>query len=186
MVPISSLWLPIVLSSVIVFIASSIIHMVLGYHAKDFQKVPDEDKFMDVMRGLNIPNGEYIVPWAGTAKNMKSPEVQEKLKKGPRMMMSMWGGGEMGMGKQLGLWFLYLIVVGIFAAYVAGRALGPGATYLQVFRFAGFTSFCCYAVAHWQTTIWYKRGGGWTVRQTVDGLIYGLLTAGVFGWLWPR
>jgi len=25
-----------------------------------------------------------------------------------------------------------------------------------------------------------------TIKEVVDGLIYGLLTAGTFGWLWPR
>ena len=35
------------------------------------------------------------------------------------------------------MWFLYTIVMSVFAAYIAGRALPPGTAYLQVFRFAG-------------------------------------------------
>ena len=183
MVPIMSLLLPIVLSSVFVFLASSLIHMVLTYHFKDFKKVPNEDKIMDALRG--IPRGEYLLPCAENPKVRKSPEFQEKLKKGPAVMLSVWNGGQASMTKSLVLWFLYTLVVGVFAAYIAGRALGPGASYLSVFRFAGFTAFACYSVAHWQDLIWFNRSVGRAVRGTIDGLIYGLLTAGTFGWLWP-
>ena len=83
-------------------------------------------------------------------------------------------------------WFLYLVVVGIFSAYVAGRALHPGEEYLHVFRFAGTTAFLCYTVALWQMSIWYRKPWITTIKSTIDGLIYALLTAGVFGWLWPQ
>lgn len=83
-------------------------------------------------------------------------------------------------------WFVYTVIVGVFAAYVAGRALAPGAPYLSVFRFAGFIAFACYTVAGWQESIWYKRSWGRSLRNTIDGLIYGMLTAGTFGWLWPH
>jgi len=186
MVPIMSLWLPILLSAAFVFIASSIIHMFLGYHFNDFNKVPEETKLMDALRAFNIPPGEYFVPKADSPKGFKSPEFQEKMSKGPSFIMTIWPSGRHGMTQQLVLWFVYCVVVGIFAAYVAGRALGPGAQYLQVFRFAGVTAFACYAVAGWQETIWYRRSLGKSLRNTFDGLVYALLTAGVFGWLWPR
>lgn len=185
MVPIGSLLLPILLSAVFVFVASSIIHMVFTYHYKDFRKVPEEDKFMDVVRAYNIPPGEYLVPYAGSAKAMSSPEFQEKMKKGPGLLMTVWPGSRPSMVSNLIQWFIYCIIIGIFAAYIAGRALGPGAHYLAVFRFAGFTAFACYTVASWQEAIWFKRSWGRVFRGTVDGLVYGLLTAGTFGWLWP-
>jgi hypothetical protein len=94
--------------------------------------------------------------------------------------------GPMSMRNQLINWFIYAIVVGVFAAYVAGRALGPGARYLSVFRFAGVTAFAGYALALWQMSIWYRRSWLTTIKSTVDGVIYALLTAGVFGWLWPH
>jgi hypothetical protein len=84
------------------------------------------------------------------------------------------------------LWFLYCAIVGVFAAYVAGRALPAGAEYLRVFRFAGVTAFVGYTLALWQMSIWYRRAWSTTIKATVDGLIYALLTAGTFGWLWPR
>jgi hypothetical protein len=78
------------------------------------------------------------------------------------------------------------VIVSIFAAYIAGRALGPGAPYLEVFRFAGSTAFAGYALALAQNSIWYKRNWGATLKSMFDGLVYALLTAGTFGWLWSR
>ncbi len=186
MVSIVSLWLPILLSAIAVFVASSIIHMFLGYHAADYRKLPAEDDVMAALRKFDIPPGDYLVPCAGSAKAMKDPAFMEKFKAGPRAMMTFWGGGEVSMGPQFIQWFLYCVLIGITAAYISGRALGPGAHYLQVFRFAGATAFYGYALALWQTSIWYKKSWGTTIRSTIDGLIYALLTAGFFGWLWPR
>jgi hypothetical protein len=185
MVPIMSLWLPIFLSAVFVFIVSSVIHMALQYHNSDFKKVPDEDKALEWFRSAAIPPGEYLVPRAESMKQMNTPEFQEKLAKYPGVMMTIWPAGRPSMGKSLTLWFLYSVVIGVFAAYVAGRALEPGAPYLSVFRFVGVTAFACYAMAGWQDTIWYKRSIGRSLKNTFDGLIYALVTAGTFGWLWP-
>jgi hypothetical protein len=90
------------------------------------------------------------------------------------------------MGSNLVNWFFYAVVVGVFAAYVASRAAPAGAPYLQVFRFVGTTAFVGYSLALWQFSIWYRRDWSTTLRSTVDGLVYALLTAGMFGWLWPR
>ncbi len=141
---------------------------------------------MDVLRPLAIPPGDYMMPRPSSRQEMRSPQFAEKFKKGPVMMFTVWPGGSMSMGRQLVQWFLYAVIVGIFAAYVAGRALPPGAEYLHVFRFAGVTAFIGYALALWQMSIWYRRAWLTTIKATVDGLIYALLTAGTFGWLWPR
>jgi len=90
------------------------------------------------------------------------------------------------MGAQLTNWLIYLLVVNTFAAYVTGRALPPGADYLHVFRFVGATCFLGFAAALWQLQIWYSRSMSITVKSTIDGLIYALLSAGVFGWRWPH
>lgn len=185
MVSLTALWLPILLAAVIVFVASSIIHMALGYHNSDFAKLPDEDRAMDALRGLAIPPGEYAMPRPGGPEGMKDPAYQEKLKQGPVAFMTILPNGQFSMGRSLVQWFVYCLVVGFFAAYVAGRALGPGAHYLTVFRFVGTAAFLGYALALWQNTIWYKRAWTTTLKSTIDGLIYALLTAGTFGWLWP-
>jgi len=185
MVPIASLWLPILLSAVAVFIVSSIIHMFLGYHSADYRRLPAEDEFMAAVRKLDIPPGDYMVPCPASHAAFKDPAFQEKFKAGPRAMMTVFGPYT-GMGAQLGLWFLYAVLISVTAAYISGRALAPGAHYLKVFRFAGATAFYGYSLAHLQASIWYKRSWGTTLRNVFDGLVYGLVTAGFFGWLWPR
>jgi hypothetical protein len=185
MISIASLWLPILLSAVFVFIASSIIHMMLGYHGTDYKKFPDEGAAADALRKLNIPAGQYSLPHASGMKEMNSPEFQEKVKKGPGAMLTIWPGGSASMAANLIQWFIYSVLVGIFAAYVASRALDVGAHYLSVFRFVGVTAFACYAIGGWSETIWYKRPVSVSIKNTFDGLVYALLTAGTFGWLWP-
>jgi hypothetical protein len=180
------LWLPILLSAVIVFVVSSVIHMASPWHKSDYPRVPNEDGVRDALRPLAIPPGDYMIPRPSSRQEMASPEFLDKMNKGPVVMLTVMPNGPMGMGKSLVLWFLYSAVVGVFAAYVAGRALPVGAAYLHVFRFAGTTAFVAYAVALWQMSIWYRRAWSITIKATVDGLIYALLTAGTFGWLWPR
>ena len=184
MVPLTSLWLPILLSAVIVFVVSALIHMVLTYHRSDFGRVPSEDAVMDVLR--SAPPGDYMFPWAEGPSAMKDPAFIEKMKRGPVGVLTLLKPRPPAMGPSLARWFVYCIVVGIFAAYIAGRALPPGAHYLSVFRFAGCTAFIAYAVAYWQNSIWSGRKWSTTLKVTIDGLIYGLLTGGTFGWLWPR
>jgi hypothetical protein len=186
MTELSALWLPIILSSVIVFIASSIIHMVLPWHHGDYRRVPKEDEVMDALRSFNIPPGDYMLPRPENTNEMRSPEFVEKVKRGPIMVATVMPNGSMSISRNLVLWFIYLVVMSVFSGYVAGRALPAGAGYRQVFRFAGATAFIGYSAALWQMSIWYRRAWSTTLKATVDGLIYALLTAGTFGWLWPR
>jgi hypothetical protein len=186
MVSIVSLWLPILLSSVFVFVLSSLVHMVFGYHANDLRKLPDEDAFADALRKFNIPPGSYVLPRASTTKEMGSPEYQQKVKQGPSAIVTIRAGMSPSMAPYLFQWFVYSIVIGIIAAYVASRALQGETHYLAVFRFVGVTAFACYAVGGWQESIWYSRSWATTLKNTFDALLYALVTAGTFGWLWPR
>jgi hypothetical protein len=68
---------------------------------------------------------------------------------------------------------------------VAGRTVPAGTEYLHVFRVTGTVAFAGYGLALVQDSIWYGRRWGSTVKSLVDSLIYALLTAGSFGWLWP-
>ena len=185
MVPLTSLWLPILLSAAVVFVASSIIHMVLSYHRTDFKRLPSEDQIMDALGRFNVPAGDYMMPFCQSPADMKTPEFQAKWKKGPRMLLTVWTDPSMTMGPQLAQWFAYTVVVSLFAGYVASRAVGPGAAYLQVSQIASTTAFLGYAMSQWSSVIWYKRSAAVAAKSTVDGLVYGLLTGGVFGWLWP-
>ena len=140
---------------------------------------------MEALRKIGVPPGDYVVPCAGNPKEMKNPAFIEKMTKGPVAFMTVIPSGPPSMGKSLALWFLYCVIVGIFTAYIASRALEPGARYLSVFRFAGCTAFIGHAVALWQNAIWYRRAWSSTLKSTFDGLLYAFLTAGTFGWLWP-
>ena len=186
MVPITALWLPILLSAVIVFVASSIIHMLLPLHRSDYRKLPEEDKVLDALRSAAVTPGRvYIFPHCDH-KSMKSPETVEKFKRGPVGQLTIIPNGPPAMGKFLTQWFIYLLVAGIFVAYLTGRTLAPGTNYLAVFRVAGCTAFLGYSLALAQDSIWRGQTWGVTFKHLVDGLIYALLTAGTFGWLWPR
>ena len=180
------LWLPILFSAVTVFILSSLIHMLSPWHKSDYPKMPNEDKVRDTLRPLNIPPGDYMVPRPSSREEMRSPEFEEKMKKGPVMMLTVFPNGPSSMGASLVLWFLYLIVIGFFVAYVAVRTLPLSADFLHVFRLAGVTAFMGYCAALWQMSIWYRRAWITTIKATVDGLIYAVLTAVMFGWLWPQ
>lgn len=185
MVPLTSLWLPMVLSAVIAFVASSLIHMVLTYHRNDLQKLPAEDEVMNALRRFKLPSGDYMMPCAESPKALNDPAFLDKMKEGPVAVMTILPSGPPSMGRNLALWFLYCLVVALFSAYLTGRALPPGADYLSVFRFAGTSAFLGYTLALWQNSIWYRRAWSTTLKSTLDGLIYALLTAGTFGWLWP-
>ena len=185
MVTVPELWLPILLSAVLAFIASSVIHMVLRYHRNDFRRLPDEDAVISALRPLNIPPGMYVMPYASDTAEMKSPEYQEKLNAGPVGFMTFMRTGQVSMGGNLAQWFGYCLVVSFLAAYVAGRAVGPGGEYLEVFRFVCTSAFLGYSIGVMQNSIWYARPWSVTLKVMLDGLIYALLTAGVFGWLWP-
>ena len=186
MVSAMSLWIPILLSAVLVFVASSVIHMVLPIHKNDMRKLEKEAEVMAALRPFNIPPGDYAFPCPKSMAEMKTPEFIEKRTKGPVALMTIIPNGPYSMGKSLALWFLYTVVVGGFAAYVTGLALEPGATYPAVFRFAGTTAFTGYSLALLQNSIWHKLNWGTTLKMMGDGLVYGALTAGTFGWLWPR
>src|SRR6266516_3934980 len=181
-----ALWLPILVSAVLVFVVSSAIHMASPWHKSDYPKLSSEDRVMDALRPLAIPPGDYRITRPSSREEMRSPEFAAKVKQGPVMVLTVMPNGPMAMGRSLFLWFLYAAVVGCFAGYVSGRALPAGAESFRVFRFVGVTAFIGYSAALWQMSIWYRRAWTTTLKATVDGLIYALLTAGAFVWLWPH
>jgi hypothetical protein len=184
MVPLSALWLPILVSAIFVFVWSSLVHMVFGYHRSDYSKLPNEDAALDALRGA--APGTYPFPYCPDPKDMASPAMQEKYKRGPIGILNVMPNGMPAMGPLLGQWFAFSVLVAVFAAYLTGRAFGPGTPYLTVFRFAGTITFLAYASTRLTDPIW--KGEKWSIalKHVFDGLVYALLSAGAFGWLWPR
>ena len=181
---IADLWLPILASAAIVFVASAIIHMGPFWHRSEFPAPPDQDRLQDALRPFGLAPGEYMLPKPQDMKDCNKPEFVEKLTRGPVALITVVPNGRMSMGKPLSQWFVYTLVVSGFAAYVAHATLAADAPYLQVFRVAGTVAFIAYAVGLWQQAIWFHRSWSGTIKHTLDGLIYGCLTGGAFGWLW--
>ena len=186
MVPVTMLLLPVVVSAVIVFVVSSVIHMALSYHANDYRALPDEAGVMDALRKFNVPAGDYAAPKPASMAAMSSAEFKDKRAKGPVFHIRFIKPGLPNMGPSLLNWFLYSLVVSLVAGYVAGLALGPGAHYMKVFRFVSTVAFAGYSLALWQDAIWMGKSPGTVFRNSIDGLVYALFTAGTFGWLWPK
>jgi len=181
----TALWLPILLSAVIVFVASSIMHMVLPYHRNDYGQLPDEDKTLAALRTAALKPGLYVFPYC-THKDMKSPALLEKQKQGPVGFMTVIPSGPPVMPKFLIPWFAYCLVIGGAVAYLAAHTVVSGASYMVVFRVVGTAAFLGYGLGNLSNGIWKGQPWSVTIKEVFDGLIYGLLTAGTFGWLWPR
>jgi hypothetical protein len=188
MVSLTSLWLPILLSAVAVFVVSSIIHMALKYHNTDFSALPNEGEVLAALGKQNIPVGEYIFPHFGAAQGnpMKDPAYIEKRNRGPAGILSVMPNGMPPMSKFLVQWFIYSLVVSLFAAYLASRALPVGADAAEVFRFTATVGFLGYGLALVHDSIWYARRWSTTIKNLFDALLYGAATAAVFVWMWPR
>jgi len=186
MTSMSALWLPILLSSIFVFILSSLIHMASPWHKTDYPKLANEEQVMDALRPLAITPGDYFMPRPSSMADMKSAEFKAKMERGPRVLMTVMPPGTADMTRELVMWFVYLIVVSIITAYVSAHALLPGAPVRAVVRFAGIVSFIAYAAALWQLSIWYRRSWGITIKATIDAVLYGLVTALTFAYLWPH
>ena len=186
MVSLASLWLPILLSAVAVFFTSFLLHMVLRYHVSDFARLPGEEAIADAVRAQNVPPGDYMMPHGGGPEAMKDPAFISKMERGPVAMMTVMRPRKPTMGAELVNWFIYVLSISIVAAYVASRALPPAADYLDVFRFTGTTTFVAHGLGQWPDTIWYKRKVSTSLKNTFDGLVYALVAAGIFGWLWPN
>jgi len=186
MTPLTALWLPILLSAVFVFIASSIVHMAPLWHRSDYPRLPNEDAVMDALRPLSLPRGDHFMPRAKSGAEMRTPEFKAKIERGPVVLMTVMPGSGMSMTRNFILWFVHLLVIGLFSAYIASRALPPGAPAINVFRFAGATAFIAHVVALWAQAIWYYRSWSMTIKETIDGAIYAVVTAATFAWLWPH
>ena len=181
----AELWLPISLAAVFVFVASSILHMCLPIHKGDYGKLAGEDQVLETMRASGVSPGTYMFPCPSSMKDMATPEMIEKYKQGPVGFLTVVPSGAPGMGKNLVQWFLYSVLISVFVGYLTWNALVPGAAYLSVFRISGTIAVLAYGVAALPDSIW--KGTPWkvTLKFVFDGVVYGLVTAGAFAWLWP-
>jgi hypothetical protein len=183
---IAELWIPIVVSAVLIFIASSVIHMVVKWHNSDYRKFSNEDAIRAAIRAGNAEPGQYTVPHCADMKDMAKPEMQQKFVEGPIAWITLRPSGPPKMGGALGAWFVYILVICLIAAYVAQRSLPAAATFNQVGRIVGALSLLAYAGGSVQMGIWMGKPWPSVMKDVVDGIIYAVIAGAVFGWLWPR
>ncbi len=186
MTPVTALWLPILVSLVVVFILSSAIHMASPWHKSDFPRLANEDAVMDALRPLALPPGDYMFPRPSSMAEMKSPEFVARVNRGPRAIMTVLPNGYAGMTGSLVGWAIFILVVTFIAAAQASVLLHVGAHGHAVFHTVGLFALAAYCFALWPLSIWYGRSWGISAKSTVDGLIYAAATAFIFMWLWPR
>jgi len=194
MVGLTELWLPILLSAVAVFVASSIMHTVLKYHDSDFKALPGEADVLAAMGKGGVQRGNYCFPHPGGHAGRTDPEFLARCEKGPMGFAYIIPNGPVGMGGTLVKWFIYLLAVSFMVAYVArlalvqlpGVSLFAGTDARHVLRVVSTVAFLAYAGAEPITVIWMGRRGSVALKNILDGLVYGLLTGGVFAWLWPQ
>lgn len=183
MVALSMLWLPILVATVLVFITSSILWMVFPFwHRADYGRVANEKPILDALAAEK--SGQYIVPSVDWGK--MTPEERAAYQTQPSALMLVRNPSSFSFPKTLGLYFLFMLCVSIFTAYLTGRTRPVGAHYLEVFRIAGTTAFLAFGLRGFPDSIWYGKPWKVTFKEMIDGLIYALIMAGAFGWLWPR
>ena len=178
---IAALWLPILVTAIVIFIAGAVIWMAMPWHKANWRRVGDEDAVRAALKG-NEP-GVYPVPFAMSNEDAANPEIIAKFEEGPVAFVTVIPSGKQTMGAKLAANFGYNLLVAVLCAYMVSRTIAVDAGYLDVFRIAGTTAFIAYGVAYIQESIWFGRPWSMTLKTFLDALIYALLTGGIFGWL---
>ena len=177
----ADLWLSIVVSAALVWIASFLMHMVLPHHKGEWKGLPSEEGVLAALKG--VAPGQYMFPWCDM-KQMNDPAMQEKLNSSPNGTLTIWSG-RVNMGRNLLLTLLTYLFIGALTAYVTWHALqGEEPDYMTVFRMAGSAALLGHGMGWITHMIWYQVKGFWT--HMFDSVVFALVTAGVFGWLWPQ
>ncbi|NIR43364.1 MAG: hypothetical protein GWN99_05440 [Gemmatimonadetes bacterium] len=178
-----SLWLPILLSALIVFVAAFVAWTVLPHHRSDWVGIPNDELLLNAIRSLNLGRGQYVFPYAATPEGRKQEGAEEKIKQGPMGMLIV--SEPPNMTKSLIQYFIFCLGVSFMVGYVGYAAIDAGAEYLHVFRVLGTVAFLAYGAAEIPGAIWLGRTWSSVWKSVIDALVFGLLTGGVFGWLWP-
>lgn len=179
-----ALWMPIALSGVVCFFASFVLWAATPWHKPDMKVFPDQDAADRAFAGLGLAPGHYAMPQPRDREDCKSEAFQDRYKRGPWLSV-MVQKGMPNMGKNMALSVGVFLVISLGVAYVAGLSLSPGADYLRVFRVCGSVALLAYGFGGMINGVWFGKPMGWVVRDFVDAVIYAMLTAGFFGWLWP-
>lgn len=181
------LWLPILLSAVAVFIISSLVHMVFKWHASDYTGFSNEDAVRDAIRAGNPAPGRYVIPHCTDMKDMEKPEMQRKYEEGPIGHVVIGPNGMPNIGKFLGQWFVWTLVVSVVAGFLASQifSLDPSRARAAA-KLVGAVSFIGYGFGTITESIWGMRPWGSSAKYLLDAALYGIGAGLVFFWLWPK
>lgn len=185
MIPVIQLLIPIMVAAAAVWIATALVWTVLPHHKSDFKEFPNEDAVRDAMKPQKIAPGMYNLPHLASRDEMQDPEVKKKFEEGPSGFFTIVPPGVPPMGKPMVTAFIFNLVVSVCVAYVAGRTIPSGASFLSVFRITATVGWLAYAAAVVPESVWFGRPWKYTGKLILDGFAYGLLTGCIFGWLWP-
>ncbi len=180
-----SLWMPILATAVLIFIASSLIHMVFKWHNADYKKLANEDDVRAVIRAGSAAPGQYVIPHCTDMKDMGGDDTKKKFVEGPVAFMTVRKSGVPEMGPCLTQWFLFCLLVAAVAGCVAAGAVGFGANGHQAGHVVGMMSLLAYGGGSLQMGIWFGKPWGSVAKDLLDSLIYAVISALVFMWLWP-
>ena len=183
---IAQLWLPILVTAVLIFIASSLIHMVFKWHNSDYRKLGNEDEVRAAVRAGSPAPGQYVIPHCMDMKDMAGETMQQKFREGPVALLTVKASGMPNMGKALGSWFVYCVAVAAFAAILAMGAFPAGQQYAHnAGHLVGMVSFLTYFGGSPQMSIWMGKPWSASGKDLLDSLIFGTISALTFMWLWP-
>jgi len=181
----TTLWLPILLTTAAVWLISMIASMALPHHKQDFIALPDEDGFMADLRTRGIKPGNYIFPDFRDPKSMKTPKVEKALNEGPVGHLSVWNTPLTMADKMIGTFVVYLVATTLIA-YLARIALPGAAPFAKVFQIAATAGVLAYCFAHLPSAIWWGSYRRTIIANIADGILYGVITGAIFAWLWPH
>ena len=179
------LWQPILLGTFLAWITSALIHVLIKYHNSDYQSMSNENEVMAAIGNGSPGLGIHTVPYCKDMSEMNNPDVKEKFDKGPVAIVTIFPNGMPPMGKLMAQQISFFLFGSILIAYCATLALGPGAEYMSVFRLVSAIGFLAFGWANIPLSIWFGHQWSATAKYLLDGLIYGLVVAGSFAWLWP-
>lgn len=181
-----SLWLPILLSAVVVFVISSLVHMVFKWHAGDYTALANEDAVRAAIRAGNPAPGRYVMPHCKEMKEMGSEAMLQKYREGPVAHFTIGPSGVPNMGKYLGTWFAWTLVVEAVAAFIAVRVYGVDHGFGRAAaKLIGAITFIGFGFGTVQESIWSMRPWASSAKYLLDAALYGIGSAFVFLWLWP-
>lgn len=183
--PFGSLWLPVVVSAVAVFVVSSLVHMLLRFHRADYRQLPDEEAVSQALRRVAPPPGLYVLPYVMDPSRMQDPAVRKRYEEGPVALLAVRPNAPPSLGPYLAQWFLYCLLASFVAGYVARHTLSYGSDGLKVMRITGTVAFAAYAFGYLQDSIWQGIPWSNSLRGLIDAALYTLTTGLVFRLLWP-